>query len=61
MTIYMPLHTQCPHTYTWYLVRLDNNEDVVDADSQHQEGDDLDDDEGERDASIAEDAQRTGH
>lgn len=37
---------------------LDDDEDVVHADGQHEEGDDLDDDEGEGNAGVAEDAQR---
>lgn len=44
-----------------YLVCLHNDENVVDTDSQHQEGDDLNDDEGEGDANVAEDAQRGCH
>lgn len=52
---------QASREHNAYLVCLYNDEDVVDAHGQHQEGDDLDDDECERDASVAEDAQRTGH
>lgn len=44
-----------------HLVGLDQNEDVVHPDRQHQEGDDLDHDEGEGDPGVAEDAQRAGH
>lgn len=44
-----------------YLVCLHDNKDVVHADSQHQEGDDLDHDEGEGDTGVAEDPQWAGH
>ena len=44
-----------------YLQRLHDDEDVVHAHGQHQEGDDLDDDERERHAGVAEDAQGAGH
>ena len=40
-----------------YLVGLDQNEDVVYPNSQHQEWDDFDHDEGEGDPKVAEDAQ----
>lgn len=53
------LHTSCSQTL--YLQRLDYNKDVIDSDGEHQEGNDLDHDERERDAGVAEDAQRRGH
>lgn len=37
---------------------LHDDEDVVHSYSQHEEGYDLDDDEGEGDAGVAEDSQR---
>lgn len=52
-----------PHSvrHDTHLVGLDQNEDVVHPDRQHQEGDDLDHNEGEGDSNVAEDAQRAGH
>lgn len=44
-----------------YLVGLDQDEDVVHANSQHQERDDFNHNEGERDPNVAEDAQRARH
>lgn len=40
-----------------YLVGLDENEDVVHPNSQHQEWDDFNHNEGEGDPDVAEDAQ----
>lgn len=40
---------------------LHDDEDVVYSHGQHEEGDDLDDDEGEGDADVAEDAQGARH
>lgn len=40
-----------------YLVSLHYNKDVVHSNSQHQEGNDLNDNESERDTSIAKDPQ----
>lgn len=44
-----------------YLVGLDQNEDVVHPNSQHQERDHLNHNEGEGDPSVTEDAQRARH
>lgn len=44
-----------------YLVGLDENEDVVHPNSQHQEWDDFNHNEGEGDPDVAEDAQWTCH
>lgn len=48
-------------TVKMYLVGLDQNEDVVHPNGQHQERDDFNHNEGERDPSVAEDAQRARH
>lgn len=40
---------------------LHNDEDVVHTHSQHKEGDDLDDDEGEGNTDVAEDTQRASN
>lgn len=48
-------------TVKMYLVGLDQNEDVVHPNGQHQEWDDFNHNEGERDPSVAEDAQRARH
>lgn len=55
----MELARQLPHSvrHDTHLVGLDENEDVVHPDRQHQEGDDLDHNEGEGDSDVAEDAQ----
>ena len=44
-----------------YLKRLDEDEDVVDADGEHEERHDLDDDQGRRHAEVAEGAERAQH
>lgn len=48
---------QLCETLKTYLVGLDQNEDVVHPNSQHQEWDDFDHNEGEGDPNVAEDAQ----
>lgn len=40
---------------------LHDDEDVVYSHGQHEEGDDLDDDEGEGNTEVTEDAQRAGN
>lgn len=45
------------HCAGGYLIRLDNDKDVVHPNSQHQERNDLNHNEGEGNASIAEDPQ----
>ena len=52
-----------PHdspSYRVSLVGLDEDEDVVDADGEDEEGQDLEDDHGAGDAQVAEEARR-GH
>lgn len=46
-----------PAPWATNLEGLDYDENVVHPNSQHEEGDDLDDDEGEGNTGIAEDAQ----
>ena len=53
MYMYMLSERTCMYMY---LVGLHEDEDVVDADGQHQEGNDLDDDERQRHAEVAVDA-----
>lgn len=52
---------QLCETMKIYLVGLDQNEDVVHPNSQHQEWDDFDHNEGEGDPNVAKDAQRARH
>ena len=56
----MLTHTNT-HSLSLYLKGLDQDEDVVHAHSQHQEGDDLDDDQRGRLTHKAEEPQAGGH
>lgn len=53
--------SECVTFELTHLVGLHNDEDVVHAHGQHEEGNDLNDDEREGDADVAEDTQRTRH